>query len=45
MIGARPLSAYIQRPPEELYDLDSDPREVTNLATDPAYAEQLLQLS
>lgn len=29
------------RPKEELYDLDADPHEMKNLASDPVYAEQL----
>jgi N-sulfoglucosamine sulfohydrolase len=41
-IGGRSLEAYVRRRPEELYDLDTDPREVVNLADDPAYKEMLL---
>ncbi|QDU76249.1 Arylsulfatase [Bremerella volcania] len=33
-----------EKPSEELYDLTSDPDEVNNLAGDPKYAEQHLQL-
>jgi arylsulfatase A-like enzyme len=32
------------RPPEELYDVVKDPYETVNLATDPAYADALLEL-
>jgi hypothetical protein len=32
------------RPVEELYDLDADPNEISNLASDPAHAETLAQL-
>jgi N-sulfoglucosamine sulfohydrolase len=43
MIGARPLTSYINRPAEELYDMDEDPKEVVNLALNPAYRELVLQ--
>lgn len=39
MLGERTLESYVKRPAEELYDLESDPKEVNNLALDPAYAE------
>ena len=35
---------YQQRPGEELFDLDSDPREQNNLAADPAFINQLEQM-
>ena len=34
----------MQRPAEELYDLEADPREQVNLADDPKYAETLESL-
>lgn len=39
MYGVRDIGAYKQRPPFELYDLEKDPRELVNLASDPAYKE------
>lgn len=44
MLGRRSLQSYIQRPAEELYDLDSDPDELVNLATDPAHQELLTEM-
>jgi arylsulfatase A-like enzyme len=49
-IGKRTVEKYIWRDPVELYDLQTDPDEVVNLAADPAYSglrrslsERLLQ--
>ena len=36
---------YGPRPAEELYDLESDPHELVNLAEDPAYRKQLDEMS
>ncbi|KAL6832238.1 alkaline-phosphatase-like protein [Trichoderma camerunense] len=41
-VGERSLEAYIRRPPEELYDMQEDQREVVNLADRPEYRELLL---
>lgn len=35
---------YLTRPPEELYDVVKDPYETINLATDPAYADELVAM-
>ena len=42
--GQRLVLDYLNRPEFELYDLASDPGELTNLADDPAYAQQLVDL-
>ncbi|MDD9890962.1 MAG: sulfatase [Gammaproteobacteria bacterium] len=34
-----------QKPPEELFDLATDPHELNNIATDPRYAAKLAELS
>ncbi len=44
MLGQRSVAAFLQRPREELYDLDSDPHELKNLAADPACAAVLADL-
>src|SRR5688572_15275845 len=36
-LGTRSLQAFLHRPPEELYNLQKDPAEVTNLAGDPTH--------
>jgi N-sulfoglucosamine sulfohydrolase len=43
-IGQRNLKDYFFRPPEELYDLENDPQEVTNLAKSPGHREILEEL-
>jgi len=43
--GPRTIAAFRQRPRLELYDLERDPDEVTNLAGDPAHAALLRDLT
>jgi uncharacterized sulfatase len=42
--AAAALFAADHKPVEELYDLESDPHEINNLATDPAHSEKLAEL-
>lgn len=42
-IGSRPLESYVRRPAEELYDMEQDPHEVHNLASDLHHKDLLLQ--
>jgi N-sulfoglucosamine sulfohydrolase len=42
--GSRTVAAYIHRPRQELYDLESDPQEVVNVAERPERAKILTEL-
>jgi len=42
--GLRSIDAYVHRPRHELYDLQEDPHELRNLATDPEHRELLKTL-
>jgi N-sulfoglucosamine sulfohydrolase len=42
--GLRSVAAYVQRPRHELYDLEADPDELRNLASDPQQAQRLAEL-
>jgi N-sulfoglucosamine sulfohydrolase len=44
MVGRRPVSAYLHRKGEELYDIVKDPDELDNLAGSPAHAAALAGL-
>jgi N-sulfoglucosamine sulfohydrolase len=42
--GKRTIKSLVQRPPFELYDLERDPDEIQNLASDPAHRKVLKDL-
>jgi N-sulfoglucosamine sulfohydrolase len=44
LLGKRPVSAYLRRKGEELYDLRKDPDEVDNLAASPDHTAVLAQM-
>jgi N-sulfoglucosamine sulfohydrolase len=43
-LGERSFTQYLHRPKEELYDVTKDPKELKNLAGDPAFAKVLDEL-
>ncbi len=43
-VARRAIDRYRHRPAEELYDVESDPYELKNLAADPAHAAALNEL-
>lgn len=43
-IGRRAMRDYIFRPPEELFDVEADPDEITNLAEDPKFGEVVREM-
>jgi N-sulfoglucosamine sulfohydrolase len=44
ILGKRSVEQYVHRPLEELYDLEKDPHELTNLAGEEAQAKTLTEL-
>ncbi|KAK3192266.1 hypothetical protein K4F52_001479 [Lecanicillium sp. MT-2017a] len=44
MLGRRQLTSYLQRGPEELYDIVDDPDEIHNLATEPRHNATLVKM-
>ena len=44
LLGHRPLKSYLKRPAEELYDIEKDPDEIRNLASDPQHQDVLLEM-
>jgi N-sulfoglucosamine sulfohydrolase len=44
MMGERTVEAFLHRPQFELYDITTDPKELTNLAADPKQQDTLKSL-
>jgi N-sulfoglucosamine sulfohydrolase len=44
MLGERGVEQFLRRPRAELYDLRKDPKELRNVANDPAHAQALAEL-